>query len=236
MIKVDRVTKSYKAGQYALRDCSLTIQRGEFVFLVGPSGSGKTSLLRLMLREERPDAGHIFVAGKDLGAMPDWKVPFFRRNIGAIFQDYRLLPNKSAYENVAFALEVTGKPKRVVASQVPQMLELVGLADKAQRLPSEMSGGEQQRVAIARAFINKPLILLADEPTGNLDSANGEKVMELLADLNARGATLVMVTHDARYAAHAKRLVRLFDGQIVAEQESHRSEEAAPDEPRQSGC
>ncbi len=219
MIKVDRVTKSYKAGQYALRDCSLTIQRGEFVFLVGPSGSGKTSLLRLMLREERPDAGHIFVAGKDLGAMPDWKVPFFRRNIGAIFQDYRLLPNKSAYENVAFALEVTGKPKRVVASQVPQMLELVGLADKAQRLPSEMSGGEQQRVAIARAFINKPLILLADEPTGNLDPDTTWGVMRLLERINRTGTTVLMATHDVGIVdSMRRRVIELDHGVITRDQ------------------
>ena len=219
MIKVDRVTKSYKAGQYALRDCSLTIQRGEFVFLVGPSGSGKTSLLRLMLREERPDAGHIFVAGKDLGAMPDWKVPFFRRNIGAIFQDYRLLPNKSAYENVAFALEVTGKPKRVVASQVPQMLELVGLADKAQRLPSELSGGEQQRVAIARAFINKPLILLADEPTGNLDPDTTWGVMRLLERINRTGTTVLMATHDVGIVdSMRRRVIELDHGVITRDQ------------------
>ena len=219
MIKVDRVTKSYKAGQYALRDCSLTIQRGEFVFLVGPSGSGKTSLLRLMLREERPDAGHIFVAGKDLGAMPDWKVPFFRRNIGAIFQDYRLLPNKSAYENVAFALEVTGKPKRVIASQVPQMLELVGLADKAQRLPSEMSGGEQQRVAIARAFINKPLILLADEPTGNLDPDTTWGVMRLLERINRTGTTVLMATHDVGIVdSMRRRVIELDHGVITRDQ------------------
>ncbi len=195
------------------------IQRGEFVFLVGPSGSGKTSLLRLMLREERPDLGHIFVAGKDLGAMPDWKVPFFRRNIGAIFQDYRLLPNRTAFENVAFALEVTGKPKRAIATQVPQMLELVGLADKAKRLPSELSGGEQQRVAIARAFINKPLILLADEPTGNLDPDTTWGVMRLLERINRTGTTVLMATHDVGIVdSMRRRVIELDHGVITRDQ------------------
>ena len=219
MIKVDHVTKWYKAGQYALRDCSLSVQRGEFVFLVGPSGSGKTSLLRLMLREQKPDQGHVFVAGKDLGAMPEWKVPYFRRNIGAIFQDFRLLPNKTVFENVAFALEVTGKPKRAIATQVPQMLDLVGLADKAARLPTELSGGEQQRVAIARAFINKPLIMLADEPTGNLDPDTSWGVMRLLERINRTGTTVLMATHDVGIVdSMRRRVIELDHGEITRDQ------------------
>jgi cell division transport system ATP-binding protein len=217
MIKLENVTKAYKGTTVALRDVSAEIAKGEFVFLVGPSGSGKSTFLRLLLREERPEEGRIWVAGKDICSLSPWKVPFLRRNIGCIFQDFRLLPNKSVYENVAFALEVIGRPRHVISSQVPQILDLVGLAKKVDNLPTELSGGEQQRVAIARAFVNRPLILLADEPTGNLDSRNGEAVMELLQQLHREGATICMVTHDERFARHAERTIHLFDGKVVEE-------------------
>ena len=169
MIKFQNVTKTYKGSTVALNDCSVEIDKGEFVFLVGPSGSGKTTFIRLLLREEMPDAGRIWEAGKEIGHLAKWRIPYLRRNIGCVFQDFRLLPNKTVFENVAFALEVIGRPKHVIATQVPQVLDLVGLTKKRDNLPHELSGGEQQRVAVARAFVNRPLILLADEPTGNLD-------------------------------------------------------------------
>src|SRR5437764_14668117 len=160
MIKLENVTKSYKVTTVALRDCSLDIAKGEFVFRVGPSGWGKSTFLRLLLKEDEPDTGRIWVAGKDIAQLSTWKVPYLRRNIGCVFQDFRLLPNKTVYENVAFALELIGRRKHVVDSQVPQIRDLVGLAKKHDNLPNELSGGEQQRVSIARAFVNRPLILL----------------------------------------------------------------------------
>ena len=167
MIRFETVTKTYKGEVVALREASAEIQRGEFVFLVGPSGSGKSTFIRLINREEVPDAGKILVAGKDVSSLSSWKVPYLRRNIGYVFQDYKLLPKKTVTENVAFALEVIGRPRPIIKRQVPAILELVGLSRKADRLPEELSGGEQQRVSIDRAFVNRPLILLADEPTGN---------------------------------------------------------------------
>ena len=187
MIKFENVTKSYKGTTVALRDVDVDIQKGEFVFLVGPSGSGKSTFLRLVTKEEQPDEGRVWVAGKDVGALSPWKVPYLRRNIGCVFQDFRLLPTKSVYENVAFALEVIGRPRHVVRSQVPQILDLVGLGKKLDNLPHELSGGEQQRVAIARAFVNRPLILLADEPTGNLDPSTTAGIMRLLDRINRTG-------------------------------------------------
>src|ERR671916_206337 len=169
MIRLRDVSKTYKGNVVALRDVSLDIAKQEFVFVVGPTGSGKSTMIRLLIKEEKPDSGRIWVAGKDIGQLSSWKVPYLRRNIGCIFQDFKLLPSKNVYENVAFALEVIGRPSSVVSSQVPAILELVGLAKKMKNLPHELSGGEQQRVSIARAFVNRPLILLADEPTGNLD-------------------------------------------------------------------
>jgi cell division transport system ATP-binding protein len=203
----------------ALNDINIDVERGEFVFLVGSSGSGKSTLLRLLLREERPDVGRIWVAGKDLGQLAPWKVPYFRRNIGVIFQDFRLLPNRTAFENVAFALEVIGKSKKTISVQVPQILDLVGLSDKMGRLPSELSGGEQQRVAIARAFVNRPLVLLADEPTGNLDPETTWGVMRLLERINRTGTTVVMATHDVGIVdSMRRRVIELDHGTIQRDQ------------------
>ncbi len=216
MIRLENVYKSYAPGQYALKGVSMEIERGEFVFLIGPSGSGKSTMLRLLLREDVADQGSVWVAGKDLSKIPSWKVPYFRRNIGSIFQDFRLLPNKSAYENVAFALEVIGKSRKVAEKQVPQILELVGLADKMRRLPHELSGGEQQRVAIARAFVNRPLILLADEPTGNLDPETAWGVMRLLERINRTGTAVVMATHDVGIVDQMRRRVIEIDAGTVA--------------------
>ena len=219
MIRLENVTKTYKNSTVALRDVSVDIDKGEFVFIVGSSGSGKTTFLRLLLREELPDGGRIIEAGRDIVALPKWRVPFLRRNIGCVFQDFRLLPNKTVFENVAFALEVIGRSKSVVRTQVPQILELVGLGHKFESLPSELSGGEQQRVAIARAFVNRPLILLADEPTGNLDPATSEGIMNLLDRINRTGTTVVMATHDsARVDRMRRRVLELDHGRLVRDQ------------------
>ena len=219
MIRLENVTKTYKNSTVALKDVSVDIDKGEFVFLVGSSGSGKSTFLRLLLREELPDTGRIIEAGRDIVTLPKWRVPFLRRNIGCVFQDFRLLPNKTVFENVAFALEVIGRSKSVVNSQVPQILELVGLGHKLESLPSELSGGEQQRVAVARAFVNRPLILLADEPTGNLDPATSEGIMGLLDRINRTGTTVVMATHDrAMVDRMRRRVLELDHGTLVRDQ------------------
>ena len=219
MIRFENVSKTYKNGTPALKDISLDIAKGEFVFLVGASGSGKTTFLRLLLREELPDRGRILEAGRDISELSKWRVPYLRRNIGCVFQDFRLLPNKSVFENVAFALEVIGRPRSTIESQVPQILELVGLSDKAKDLPHELSGGEQQRVAVARAFVNRPLILLADEPTGNLDPTNSESIMALLERINRTGTTVVMATHDkALVDRMRRRVIELDHGEMIRDQ------------------
>jgi cell division transport system ATP-binding protein len=219
MIRLENVTKAYKGNVVALRDVSADIQKGEFVFLVGASGSGKSTFIRLLLKEERPNSGRIWVAGKEIAYLSNWKVPYLRRNIGCVFQDFKLLPNKTVYENVAFALEVIGRPKHVVESQVPQILDLVGLAKKHDNLPNELSGGEQQRVSIARAFVNRPLILLADEPTGNLDPSTSEGIMRLLDRINRTGTTVVMATHDRSVVdAMRRRVIELDRGTLVRDQ------------------
>jgi cell division transport system ATP-binding protein len=219
MIRLENVTKTYKTGTHALQGASADIQKGEFVFLVGPSGSGKSTFIRLLNKEETPDQGRIFVAGKDIGELSGWKVPYLRRNIGCIFQDFKLLPKKTVYENVAFALEVIGRPKHVVKKQVPAILELVGLGSKVESFPSELSGGEQQRVSIARAFVNRPLILLADEPTGNLDPATSVGIMRLLDRINRTGTTVVMATHDRGIVdTMRRRVIELDKGHIVRDQ------------------
>jgi cell division transport system ATP-binding protein len=219
MIRLENVSKSYKGTIAAVADVSIDVAKGEFVFLVGPSGSGKTTILKLLLREEVPDEGKVWVAGRDVAAMSSWKVPYLRRNIGCVFQDFRLLTNKTVFENVAFALEVIGRPRHVVAAQVPQVLELVGLARKARAFPHELSGGEQQRVAIARAFVNRPLVLLADEPTGNLDPETSRGIMRLLERINRTGTTVMMATHDATIVdAMRRRVVELHRGRVVRDQ------------------
>lgn len=219
MIKLDNVTKIYKGEMVALRDASVDIDKGEFVFLVGPSGSGKSTFLRLLNREEKPEKGRIFVAGKDIGELPGYKVPYLRRNIGSIYQDFKLLPTKSVYENVAFALEAIGRPKAAIREAVPQILDLVGLSKKQSNMPNELSGGEQQRVAIARAFVNRPDILIADEPTGNLDPNTSIGIMKLLDRINRTGTTIIMATHDAQIVDQVrKRVVELADGIIVRDQ------------------
>jgi cell division transport system ATP-binding protein len=220
VIRFEDVTKVYARGaRPALDRVDLEIERGEFVFLVGASGSGKSTFLRLVLREERPTAGRIFVAGRDLSTLSTWKVPHLRRQIGTVFQDFRLLPTKTVFENVAFALQVIGKPRHHILTTVPDTLELVGLGGKEKRLPHELSGGEQQRVAIARAFVNRPAILLADEPTGNLDPTTSVGIMRLLDRINRTGTTVVMATHDDEIVDQMrKRVVELDAGQLVRDQ------------------
>ena len=210
---------TYKGEVSALREVSLDIPKGEFVFLVGPSGSGKSTFLRLLLRDEIASEGRIVVAGRDIAKLSSWKVPQLRRNIGTIFQDFKLLPSKTVYENVAFAAEVIGRPRSAIRSQVPQILDLVGLAEKAERFPLELSGGEQQRVSIARAFVNRPLILLADEPTGNLDPDTTDGIMRLLDSINRTGTTVVMATHDQQMVDRMRRrVIELAHGRVERDQ------------------
>jgi len=219
VIRLEKVSKHYRGGVTALRRADVFIERGEFVFLVGPSGSGKSTFLRLLNKEETPDEGRISVAGKDIGDLSSWKVPYLRRNIGCVFQDFKLLPSRSVHENVAFALEVIGRPRHVIATQVPAILDLVGLAKKRDNLPHELSGGEQQRVSIARAFVNRPLILLADEPTGNLDPTTSVGIMRLLDRINRTGTTVVMATHDATVVDNMRRrVIELDRGAVVRDE------------------
>jgi cell division transport system ATP-binding protein len=220
MISIQNVTKEYKGTpRPALDQVSLEIEKGDFVFLVGASGSGKSSLMRLMLREDVPSSGSVHVLGENLVGLPARKVPFFRRRLGVVFQDFRLLPNKTVSQNVAFSLQVIGKSEGFIQEAVPDVLRLVGLGEKGDRLPSELSGGEQQRVALARAIVNKPAILLADEPTGNLDPTTSEGIMSLLNTINLGGTTVVMATHERGIVDHMKkRVVELSHGQIVRDQ------------------
>jgi len=220
VINLQHVTKIYPSGtRPALDDVSIEIEKGEFVFLIGQSGSGKTTVLRLLLREERPTRGSVFVEGRNVVRIPGRKVPALRRKMGCVFQDFRLLPKKNVYDNVAFALEVINKPQRTIKRTVPEVLELVGLQGKALRLPNELSGGEQQRVAIARAFVNRPLVLLADEPTGNLDPDTSHGIMNLLERINRTGTTVVMATHDNNIVdAMRRRVVELDVGRVVRDQ------------------
>jgi cell division transport system ATP-binding protein len=220
VIRFENVTKQYGVlNRPALDNVDVEVEKGEFVFLVGASGSGKSTFLRLVLREARPSHGRVYVAGKEINRLAGWKVPALRRQIGTVFQDFRLLPNKTVSENVAFALQVIGKPRALINKVVPETLELVGLEGKGGRMPDELSGGEQQRVAIARAFVNRPMILIADEPTGNLDPATSVGIMKLLDRINRTGTTVVMATHDAGVVDQMrKRVIELSDGAVIRDQ------------------
>ena len=221
MIRFNHVSKVYDRGMRpALDDVDIKINRDEFVFLVGASGSGKSTFLRLVIREERPTKGRIHVLGRDLSKISSWKVPQLRQEIGFVFQDFRLLENKTVLENVAVASQVIGKPRHYILSAVPEALDLVGLAGKERRLPHELSGGEQQRVAIARAMVNRPKLLLADEPTGNLDPSTSVGIMRLLDRINRQGTTVVMATHDDEIVDQMrKRVIELKGGEVVRDQD-----------------
>ena len=217
MIRLEHVTKVYKTStRPALDNVSVDVDRGEFVFLIGPSGSGKSTFLRLLLREEVPTKGRVYVSNFDVAKMARRRIPRLRQSIGCVFQDFRLLTNKTVAENVAFALEVIGKPRHTINRVVPEVLQLVGLDGKANRMPHELTGGEQQRVAIARAFVNRPAVLIADEPTGNLDPDTSQDIMLLLERINRTGTTVLMATHDHSIVdSMRRRVVELGLGQIV---------------------
>ena len=219
MITLEHVSKTYAAGVPALNDVSLEIEDGEFVFVVGDSGSGKSTLIKLLLKELEPTEGSITIAGKKLGKIRRKQIPKFRRNIGVVFQDFRLLKDRNVYENVAFAQRVIGRPTRVIRRRVPEVLQEVGLAEKYKSFPDELSGGEQQRVALARALVNRPDILLADEPTGNLDPKTSEEIMKLLEQINERGTTVLVVTHNKEIVNQMKkRVVTMHDGVIISDE------------------
>jgi len=220
MISLKGVSKYYIPDKPALDDVNVDIGSGEFVFIVGHSGSGKSTFIRMLLRELTPTRGQIIVAGQDLGTMKNWKVPYLRRNIGCVFQDFKLLPGKTSFENVAFALEVIGKSKHVIRTQVPEVLRLVGLEDKIDNYPDELSGGEQQRVSIARAFVNRPPLLLCDEPTGNLDPQTSLGIMKLLERINKTGTTVLVATHDRDMVDNMRRrVIALDNGKIIRDQD-----------------
>ncbi len=220
MIRFEKVVKSYPGqGSPALDQVTVDVEKGEFVFLVGSSGSGKSTALRLVLRETRPTSGRVYVAGKEINRLAAWKVPRLRRQIGTVFQDFRLLQNKTVSENVAFALQVIGKSRSEINSLVPETLEMVGLDGKGDRMPDELSGGEQQRVAVARAFVNRPMILIADEPTGNLDPTTSVGLMKLLDRINRTGTTVLMATHDSGIVDQMrKRVIELDHGRVIRDQ------------------
>ena len=222
VITLEHVTKIYEAqpNNPALKDISLHIYPGEFVFLVGHSGSGKSTFINLLIRQIKPTKGHIYIADEDLTTMRNWRVPYLRRNIGCVFQDFKLLPNKTVFENVAFALEVIGKSRHVIRTQVPEVLRLVGLQDKLNKRPDQLSGGEQQRVSIARAIVNRPPLLICDEPTGNLDPQNSRGIMDLLERINRTGTTVLVATHDREMVDNMRRRVIALDrGQLTRDQD-----------------
>ena len=218
MIRLDHVSKSYEVGKPALEDVTIHIDPGEFVFIVGDSGSGKSTLIRLLLKELEPTKGKIYINGQDLKKVTHKKVPMYRRNVGVVFQNFRLLPDRNVYENVAFAMKVVESSNRDIKKKVPNILSLVGLAAKYRSRPSQLSGGEQQRVAIARALVNEPKIILADEPTGNLDSDNTWEIMKLLDEINQRGTTVLVVTHNMEIVrAMNKRVITIKKGVVVSD-------------------
>lgn len=222
VITFDHVSKVYPAqpNKPALNDISLQIYAGEFIFLVGHSGSGKSTFIRMLIREVKPSQGHIYVADEDLSTMRNWRVPYLRRNIGCVFQDFKLLPNKTVFENVAFALEVIGKSRHVIKTQVPEVLRLVGLQDKLNKRPDQLSGGEQQRVSIARAIVNRPPLLVCDEPTGNLDPQTSRGIMDLLERINRTGTTVLVATHDREMVDNMRRRVIALDrGNLTRDQD-----------------
>lgn len=219
MIVLDNVCKTYSTGVSALNGVNLRIRKGEFVFIVGSSGSGKTTLFKLLLKELEPTSGRIYINSQNISRLRRGKIPKMRRGIGVVFQDFRLLKDRNVYENIAFAQRVVGKPAKVIKESVPQMLSLVGLADKAESFPNELSGGEQQRVSLARALVNNPPILLADEPTGNLDPGNAWEIMQLLEDINKRGTTVVVVTHNQDIVERMqKRVITIDKGVVISDE------------------
>jgi cell division transport system ATP-binding protein len=220
VISTSNVSKSYKTStRPALDDVTISVDKGEFVFLIGPSGSGKSTFMRLLLKEETPTSGDIHIADFHVNRLPSRRVPKLRQSMGCVFQDFRLLQQKTVVENVAFALEVIGKPRSMIKRTVPEVLDLVGLGGKSDRLPTELSGGEQQRVAIARAFVNRPLVLLADEPTGNLDPDTSQDIMMLLERINRTGTTVLMATHDNHIVdSMRRRVIELDNGRVVRDE------------------
>ena len=220
MIEFRNVNKTYDTGTEAVHNANFKIDKGEFAFLVGSSGSGKSTLIKLILKEEEPTSGNIIINGKDTTFLKPKRVPYLRRSMGVVFQDFRLLPDKTVYENVAFAQRVIERPNRVIKKRVPEILTLVGLAEKYKSFPRELSGGEQQRVALARALVNRPNILLADEPTGNLDPKNSLEIMKLLEEINERGTTVLVVTHNREIVnSFRKRVITMRKGVIVSDEE-----------------
>ncbi len=221
IIEMRDVTKVYPGGHMALDRVSLAIDRGEFVFLVGPTGCGKSTLIKMLIRELAATDGNVRIAGRDIGAMPEKKIPQLRRNIGTVFQDFKLLPDRTVYDNVAYALQVLGAHRGEIRRQVPEILRLVGLSTKLHSYPDELSGGEQQRVSIARAFVNHPPLLLADEPSGNLDPVTSIGVMQLLYRINKTGTTVVVVTHDREMVDNMRRrVIELYEGRVVRDEVS----------------
>lgn len=220
MVDFKDVSKKYSSGTIALKNINISIEKGEFVFLVGPSGSGKSTLIKMLLKEEDPTDGKVVVAGRVVSAMPRKAIPFLRRNLGIVFQDFRLLPNKTVYENVEFAMQIVGAYPREIRRRVPMCLGLVGLSSKANAYPNELSGGEQQRVSLARAIVNNPVLLVADEPTGNLDPETSKDIMILLSEINQRGTTVIVATHDQNMVNWLqKRVIAIDAGTIIRDQE-----------------